>query len=85
MSQYDLSISVGSANQQTLESECVHPKLVRKENLPLCNSMTAQAEVTVSVVIKLFVILVGLAAVALCHQDGNEPAGMPRSHNKMKT
>ena len=76
---------MGSAIQQTLESVSVHPILVRKENLPLCNSMTAQAEVTVSVVTKLSVILVGLAAVALCHQNGNEHAGMLRSHNMMKT
>ncbi len=44
--------------------------------------MTAQAEVTVSIVVKLFVILAGLAAVSMCHQDGYEPAGMLWSHKE---
>ncbi len=44
--------------------------------------MAAQTEVTVSIVIKLFVILVGHAAVSVSYQYGYEPAGMLWSHNE---
>ena len=75
---------MGSANGSTLWRECLHAILVSCEgNWPLCHALTAQAEVTVSIVMKLFAIWTGLAAVSMCHQNVYEPAGMLWSHNEI--